>query len=60
MTEEPSQTPSAETLVEAHCPVCRRTAYAREGVDMACPVCSSPLLPAVVVAPAATTESQAS
>lgn len=31
-------------LVEALCTTCRRTTYVRDGADMACPVCSSPLL----------------
>ncbi|MDQ3982712.1 MAG: hypothetical protein M3271_08545 [Actinomycetota bacterium] len=32
-------------LLEALCAGCRRTTYVRDGGEMACPVCSSPLVP---------------
>ena len=34
-------------LIQAFCATCRRTAYVRDDAEMACPVCSSPLLDVV-------------
>jgi uncharacterized Zn finger protein (UPF0148 family) len=31
-------------MVEAFCTVCSKTAYVKEGDDLVCPVCSSPLV----------------
>jgi hypothetical protein len=36
---------SRDPLIEALCAGCRRTTYVRDGAEMACPVCSSPLVP---------------
>jgi hypothetical protein len=38
-------TDRSKALLEALCAGCRRTTYVREGAELACPVCSSPLVP---------------
>jgi hypothetical protein len=54
--ETPENVPARAALIEGLCTICRRTAYVRDGADMACPVCSSPLLS---VTPAVEAETEA-
>jgi hypothetical protein len=56
MDEAPENVPASTALIEGLCTICRRTAYVRDGSEMACPVCSSPLLS---IAPAAEAETEA-